>query len=285
MTHAKDPFYRRAIKAGSALTLAAIATVGMSLAPANAQGTYDRDHGYYDHDRDRDDYNQNDRPLNRNDLVQVAALNGYGDGYEHGLQDRRNRQGFNYQHDETYRQATEGFNGRWGNLGIYQSTFRQYYAQGYSDAFYGRERSRNYYDRGTSRYRYNRNGTYVDPSGGYYGYNRGTVGGSYGNTAGSYNYPSYGNTAGTYNNYPSYGNGYETGALMQRAQQYGYNDGLERGRYDRSIGARVGKPTGHGAYEFALNGWTQDDGYSAQYQQTYRQSFVQGYWDGFNGRR
>jgi hypothetical protein len=43
-------------------------------------------------------------------------------------------------------------------------------------------------------------------------------------------------------------------------------------------------PQGHGAYEFALNGWEEDWGNAGSYQQTYRRYFMEGYQDGYGNR-
>jgi hypothetical protein len=83
--------------------------------------------------------------------------------------------------------------------------------------------------------------------------------------------------------YPAY-RSYQGGGFAQRASQVGYNDGFARGRYDRSIGVRRPNPTGHGAYQNALNGWVRDWGSSGTYRAYYRQSFLRGYWAGY-GRR
>jgi hypothetical protein len=76
----------------------------------------------------------------------------------------------------------------------------------------------------------------------------------------------------------------QSNELTRRAAQVGYSDGFQRGQYDRRIGASRPKPTGHGAYQTALNGWDPDWGYAMTFQRVYRQYFVQGYNDGF-GRR
>jgi hypothetical protein len=65
---------------------------------------------------------------------------------------------------------------------------------------------------------------------------------------------------------------------------YGYYDGYYRGEYDKRQGYKQPKPTGHGAYETAANGWTDDLGSLEEFRPIYRQYFVTGYRDGF-GRR
>jgi hypothetical protein len=70
-------------------------------------------------------------------------------------------------------------------------------------------------------------------------------------------------------------------SLLQQAQQYGFNDGYQRGQYDRQNGTRRPNPQGHGAYQFGLNGWERDRGSSYAYRQSYRQAFLEGYWRAF----
>jgi hypothetical protein len=74
------------------------------------------------------------------------------------------------------------------------------------------------------------------------------------------------------------------GEVARRASRQGYSDGFQRGQYDRRIGTRVPKPTGHGAYQNALNGFDPDWGYALTYRQSYRQAFVHGYASGFGPR-
>jgi hypothetical protein len=71
--------------------------------------------------------------------------------------------------------------------------------------------------------------------------------------------------------------------VAERAAYNGYRAGYVRGQYDSGGGNRL-NPYGHGAYEFGLDGWSDDWGWGATYQQVYRQYFVQGYNDGFNRR-
>src|SRR5438105_3600530 len=72
--------------------------------------------------------------------------------------------------------------------------------------------------------------------------------------------------------------------IRQAGLATGYCDGFERGQYDRSIRAHQPNPQGHGAYQFALDGWNPEWGSAQTYQEYYRQYFIQGYADGY-GRR
>jgi hypothetical protein len=78
----------------------------------------------------------------------------------------------------------------------------------------------------------------------------------------------------------------ETDAIPidSRPSESGYRTGHERGAHDRQIGTTKPNPQGHGAYQFALDGWDSTLGDRSAYQQEYRTSFVRGYDDGFHGR-
>jgi len=87
------------------------------------------------------------------------------------------------------------------------------------------------------------------------------------------------------NGYPTYyRNATVSSDFSQRATQQGYYDGFYRGQYDRQNRVKRPNPQGHGAYEFALNGWEEDWGNQSAYQQAYRQYFLEGYQDGYGNR-
>jgi hypothetical protein len=86
------------------------------------------------------------------------------------------------------------------------------------------------------------------------------------------------------NGYPTYYRNSVGSDFTLRATQQGYYDGFYRGQYDRQNRVRRPNPQGHGAYEFALNGWEEDWGNASAYQQTYRQYFMEGYQDGYGNR-
>ena len=224
-----DYFYR-AIRAASVGVLAVALGAGLSLAPAQAQ------YGSY-----------RDRGVSRADLQRIALLNGYADGYEHGVMDRRYRRSSNYRDRNEYRRATGGYESRWGYAREYQNWFRQAYARGYMDGFNGRTRNRDY-DRGR--------------------------------------YPSYGGYPGYNNGHPYYGNGrgdLSPQEVAERASRNGYYAGFQRGQYDAQRRARA-NPQGHGAYQFAFDGYDREWGSASTYQQYYRRYFVEGYNDAY-GRR
>jgi len=74
--------------------------------------------------------------------------------------------------------------------------------------------------------------------------------------------------------------------VTERAQQSGYNQGVQDGSYD-GVNATRPNPTAHGAYQFALDGWDQSWGWGSTYQRAYRQGYMRGYNEGFsrNNRR
>ena len=228
MQKLSDYFYR-AIRAASVGALAVALVAGLSLAPAQAQyGNY----GY--------------RNISRADVQRLALVNGYADGYEHGIMDRRYRRAPNYRDAGEYRRGLNGYDSRWGNARDYQNWYRQSYSRGYMDGFNGRTRNRDY-DRGR--------------------------------------YPGYGGYPG-YGAYPGYGNyrgELSSQEVARRAAQNGYNAGFQRGQWDAQQRARA-NPRGHGAYQYGLDGWVREWGSASTYQQYYRQYFVQGYNDGFNRR-
>ena len=92
--------------------------------------------------------------------------------------------------------------------------------------------------------------------------------------------PSYGFAApqSRYRYYPQYRNS----GFNSRAQQQGYNDGFQRGAYDRRIGVRRPNPTGQGAFQHALSGWEPRWGSSHAYRSIYRQAFLSGYRQGYS---
>jgi hypothetical protein len=228
-------YFGKAVRAASAAALAAFVVIGSTAAPAQAQWGQDNDYGRYgDHDRGN----------GRVDAQRMALVNGYAAGYEHGIQDRRNRESYDYDHATEYRRGSNGYERGYGNERDYQSWFRQGYAKGYSDGYYGRSRNRGY-ERGR-----NTNG-YPYGNGGYYDNGRGDM---------------------------------SQQEVAQRAAQSGYRAGFERGQYDARQGVRRANPQGHGAYQYGFDGFDPDWGSASTYQRYYRQYLLQGYQDGFNRR-
>ena len=265
-----DYVYRKAARIGSAVALAAV-LIGISVAPAAAQG---RQYSHYhdDHYGDHND-NYNGRRMSSSEARRVATINGYAEGYEHGVHDRQDRASFNYRHADGYQQATEGYSQSFGiSMRDYQNTFRQGYTKGYLDGYYGRSRSRDY---NRSRVYDDRNSR-VDPYANSPSYRRNP----------NRNNDRYSGNGALYNGryYDDREGDLDREEVARRAAQQGYYDGFYRGQHDQRQRVRRGNPQGHGAYQFALNGWNPEWGSAQTFQQYYRQYFLQGYQDGF-GRR
>lgn len=117
---------------------------------------------------------------------------GYREGWEHGRDDGRRGRDFAFQHAREYQRADEGYNWRFGNREAYRYEFRRGYERGYRDAYYNNAN-------GYGRYG---NGGYDD--------------------RGYRNYP-----PSDYGRYGGPGYGYRSPAA-----EYGYNEGLQKGRED-----------------------------------------------------
>ena len=91
--------------------------------------------------RDRDDrYRRNrdyrdDRYRDRYNSFQVARHRGYSYGMNVGAADAQRRQSYNPQRSRYWRNATEGYNSRYGNRAQYRRVFRDAFEQGYRDGW------------------------------------------------------------------------------------------------------------------------------------------------------
>lgn len=65
--------------------------------------------------------------------------------------------------------------------------------------------------------------------------------------------------------------------VAERAQQSGYQQGRQDGEYDAGTRNFRPNPQGHGAYQFALDGWDPNWGSGVVYQRAYRQAYLRGY--------
>jgi hypothetical protein len=74
---------------------------------------------------------------------------------------------------------------------------------------------------------------------------------------------------------------YTTPVVAGDANERGFEQGLIDGQYDGSGGSRRPNPEGHGAYQFALDGWTDSCGSQFGYQRAYRAAYVRGYDEAF----
>lgn len=252
-------------KAISISAISAVVVAGLGVAPTYAAPqNRDRDWNQRDNDHDRDwDHHDNDRDhryrqnLNRSDIQRIAIVNGYSEGFDHGLSDRRSRRGFNYTHSDEYRAARSGYDLNWRLEREYQNWFRQAYSKGYSDAYYGRNRNRSYDRTGLNRY------YETTPYQNYPGYYPGTPYGTNPNLR-------YGNEDGDRSQ----------SEVARAAQQNGYNAGYQRGTYDAQQNNKA-NPQGHGAYQFGYDGWVRDWGWGLTYQQNYRAAFIRGYQEAY----
>lgn len=239
---------KSAIRITSITALAATIALGTGISSASAQSRKYRD--VYGNGR-----NVN---TNRNDIQRQAISNGYSEGFEEGTRARRDRRGSDFRRSSPYKSARGGYNRSWNAERDYQSWFRQGFERGFNDAFNGR----------------GRNNGYGNANGGYYGNNGGYNNGNY--NGGGYGY------GGNY--------GYDNGRgdlsqneVAQRGLQNGYYAGIQRGRYDAQQRNQQ-NPQGHGAYQFAFDGYDREWGSAQTYQQSYRNGFLRGYQEGYGQR-
>jgi hypothetical protein len=97
-------------------------------------GPYDRDG-----DGDRDDgYGRG--AYGRGGFGNYAANArqfGYQDGFNDGQNDRRTGHSFRPTHDDNYKHADRGYDGRFGNKDSYKQAYRDAYSQGYQNGYNG----------------------------------------------------------------------------------------------------------------------------------------------------
>ena len=87
---------------------------------------YGNNAGYYDNregDKDRDD------------VARAAAQNGYYAGFERGQYDAQRGNRANPQGHGAFQFGFDGFDPSWGSAQTYQQAYRQYFVQGYNDAY------------------------------------------------------------------------------------------------------------------------------------------------------
>ena len=100
-------------------------------------GRYDNDE-YYDRDGRRNDGYNNDGYGNGADVRQVALERGYQEGIRAGRDDRSRNRGARYEDNSAYRNATAGYDNRYGNIDTYRGSFREGFRQGYQEGYNGR---------------------------------------------------------------------------------------------------------------------------------------------------
>ncbi len=74
----------------------------------------------------------------RGAYVSPAVQNGYRDGYEAGVDDRRDNDRFDPIRPSRYREGDRGYQGRYGSREDYKRDYRAAFQQGYADGYYGR---------------------------------------------------------------------------------------------------------------------------------------------------
>jgi len=119
-----------------------IITVASSSAQAQYPWGYGqdrRDDRYRrDRDRDRDDRwdRRNDRYRNGNyGNYEAARQQGYSYGVNVGAADAQRGQSYSPQRSRYWRNATEGYNGYYGNRDQYRQVFRNAFEQGYREGY------------------------------------------------------------------------------------------------------------------------------------------------------
>ena len=205
--------------------------------------------------KDRDD----DRRNGANAVYDRARDFGYRDGYRHGLEDRRDREGYNYKSNE-WKRAENGYDRSFGSKGQYKQLYRDAYAQGYEDGFYNRNTWGNNgtwgrSDRGNRDGDHDRDDRWRDRR----------DNGGYGN--GGYGNGGYGNN----------------GSISQRAgYDNGYQSGVYYGQLDRSAGRRPNPQNCQGCKD-ADRGY--HSGYSREeFKVAFRDAFLRAYNQGYYRR-
>jgi len=122
---------------------------GMVIASSSVALAKDRDRGddrsvqvavqwppygvYRDDRRDRDDRDYRDRRDFR--VRDVAANNGYNDGYQKGLDDGRDRHSFDPTRHKWYRNADRNYDSRLGPKAEYENFYRDGFRRGYDNGY------------------------------------------------------------------------------------------------------------------------------------------------------
>ena len=97
-------------------------------------------------DRRNDGYNNDGYYGNRDnypnyggshDMRQTALNAGYNNGREEGREDRQRGEGFNFQDEGDFQNATRDYNSRYGDRETYRRYFREAFARGYRDGYNG----------------------------------------------------------------------------------------------------------------------------------------------------
>jgi hypothetical protein len=179
-------------------------------------------------------------------LRQTALNAGYNEGVRTGNDDRQNRRQSNYQNSSSYRRATQDYNSRLGDRGLYQRYFREAFESGYN----------------------------------FNGNNQGDLG-----RDDRSRYPDTNNTTGNRTrrgrNWDGYGNFGGSPELRQTALNAGYNEGNKQGRKDRN--RRNNNFQNQSAYQKATQDYNSRLGDRGLYQRYFREAYENGFSDGVNG--
>ena len=179
-------------------------------------------------------------------LRQTALNAGYNEGVRTGNDDRQNRRQSNYQNSSSYRRATQDYNSRLGDRGLYQRYFREAFESGYN----------------------------------FNGNNQGDLG-----RDDRSRYPDTSNTTGNRTrrgrNWDGYGNFGGSPELRQTALNAGYNEGNKQGRKDRN--RRNNNFQNQSAYQKATQDYNSRLGDRGLYQRYFREAYENGFSDGVNG--
>lgn len=115
----------------------------------NRNSPYDPYYNYPSY-RDYPGYNNNryysnsEGDIDREEVAERAAQNGYYAGYQRGLYDAQHRARPNPTGHGAYQHGFDGFDPEWGSASTYQQYYRNYFVQGYNDAFSRRQFNRRY---------------------------------------------------------------------------------------------------------------------------------------------
>lgn len=102
----------------------------------NNGGYYGNNDGYYGNNGGytRDGYGNFGGSLQ---LRQTALNAGANEGVKEGRRDRERGEGFNYNDESTYQDATKDYSSRLGDRYVYQQYFRQAFINGYTEGYRG----------------------------------------------------------------------------------------------------------------------------------------------------
>ena len=92
-------------------------------------------------------YDNREGDLDRDEVAERAAQNGYYAGFQRGQFDASRRDNANPYGHGAYSFGFDGFDPSWGSASTYQQYYRQYFVQGYNDGYGQRGFNRRYNNR------------------------------------------------------------------------------------------------------------------------------------------